>query len=196
MKKILVFLVSLGAFAQSYTLTSPAAVVPAGSLVTLNLSLVSAGGPAGLEFGITGLPASTTVTANIPGKTLQCAFPAGVTPICLIYTSPVTAANNVGIPDGLVATISYPQPAAPVTIAIPSMSISSASVAEAAITIAAPAGITVGVQSRCDLNGDGKVDATDIGLAITSALSGTGGVMTIIDVQRIIIAVLGGSCLR
>ena len=59
------------------------------------------------------------------------------------------------------------------------------------------------VSSRCDLNGDGVVDAVDVQAAINQTLGVTAcgnadltgdGLCTIVDVQRIINASLGGAC--
>lgn len=194
---MLAVLAAAAAFGQSYTLTPAAQVVAAGQPVTLTLALVSGGGPAALEFAVQGMPQGGTVTTAVAGKAVQCNF---VAPnyICLISAaSPVTAANNGPIADGAVATLTYTQPATAATLTIPTASLSAASPAGSAVALAAPsAPITVAVKSNCDLNGDGKVDATDIGLAVTNVLAGGSGAMTALDVERVIIAALGGACLR
>lgn len=186
------------AAAQSYTLTSPAPVVPPGQPVTISLNLVSGGGPASIQFGITGLPAGGAVSTPVAGKVAQCTANGA---ICLVYTSPLPApgptVTDKGIPDGPAAVITYTQPATtPATIAVPAMGLFAASPAGAAVTEAAPAApITVGIQSRCDLNGDGKIDSADVGLVVMNVLTGT-GVFTALDLERVIIAALGGPCLR
>ena len=55
--------------------------------------------------------------------------------------------------------------------------------------------------NACDLNGDGSVNQTDVNLAITAALQGAptpnldgSGSATVVDVQRIINASMGGTC--
>jgi hypothetical protein len=62
---------------------------------------------------------------------------------------------------------------------------------------------TVSIASPCDLNSDGVVNNIDVKLAIDQALGvstcqsailGTGGSCTVVGVQRVINAVLGGTC--
>lgn len=198
----------IGALAsgQSLTLTSGATVVPAGSPVTLNLNMVTGGGPAALQFGITGLPAGATVAvpAALTTKTVTCNFPANITPICLIIApntvaQPLTQASGLAaIPDGAVAVITYTQPAStPATVAVPSMTVFPASPAGTGYAIAPPAApITVGIQSHCDVNGDGAINSTDVGLVVQAVLAGGTGAPTALDVVREIIAAFGGACLR
>lgn len=197
MRAAILSLIAAAAFAQSYTLTPTSATVPAGQPVTLTLALVSGGGPAALEFFIDGLPQGGTVTTALTGKAIQCNFVAPDYRCLISDASPVTAAENVGIPDGTIATITYTQPSTAASLTIPLASLSAASPAGAPVTLTPPAGaVSVTVQSKCDLNGDGKVDATDIGLSIMSVLAGGSSALTALDVERVIIASFGGACLR
>jgi len=66
-----------------------------------------------------------------------------------------------------------------------------------------PRAVVAPPNPTCDLNGDGKVDSTDVQLAVNSALSGVysatsdldqDGHNTVIDAQRVVNAALGGAC--
>lgn len=172
----------------SLTLTGPA-VAPAGSAVTLTVSLVSGSGPAGLQWDQTGIPTGATITSPVAGKTANCT--------AALNRCILTGANATAIPDGPIATIKYTQPAASVTVGIPATSTLGATPAGAAEAVTAPAlALTVPVQSNCDINGDGKTDATDVGLILQQALTSTTGTPNVLDVIRVIIAANGGVCLR
>lgn len=175
------------AFAQtpsaSLTLTGPV-VAPNGSSVSLTVSLVNGNGPAGLQWDMSGLPSGAQVSSSVTGKTTNCTVTR-----CLL-----SGANTTAIPDGPIATIKYTEPAATVTAAV--LATLGATPAGAGEAVTAPMSITIPVQSNCDLNGDGKVDATDIGISIQQALASTTATPTILDVVRVIIAANGGACLR
>ena len=189
MRNVLLLL-SLAAIAaaQSLTITGPA-VANTGAAVTLTVSLVSGGGPGGVQWDMTGLPAGATVTSSVTGKVANC------TATRCILAGTGSTPNATAIPDGALATIQYTQPAAAVSVQLASTL--GATPAGASAAIAAPAGaVTVGVQSHCDVNGDGQVNGTDIGLTLQQALASTTGSPTILDVIREIIAANGGACLR
>jgi len=165
----------------SLTVSSVPGLAPAGTMVTVTVSLVSGSGPAAIQWDMTGLPAAATITTPVAGKTASCTATATR---CI-----VSGLNATAIPDGVVASIQYVQPAAPPTVAL------------AATLAATPAGSAETITgepaaSHCDINGDGKIDATDISLILTQALSSTTGTPTVLDVVRVIIAAFGGACLR
>jgi len=176
----ILLLASAALFAQaSLDLSGIPGLAPAGTTVTVTISLTLGGGPAGLQWDMTGLPAGATFASLVTGKTIQCSATR-----CIL-----SGLNATAIADGPVATIQYAQPATPPSEALTATL--AASPAGAAVTTTAG-----GIVSRCDLSGDGKIDATDVGLAVTQALASTTGTPTILDVIRVIIAAFGGACLR
>ena len=192
MRKVLTLLLTLAAIAAaqaaSLSITGPA-VANTGAAVTVTVSLVSGGGPAGVQWDMTGLPAGATVTSSVAGKVASC------TATRCILAGTGSTANATAIPDGAIATIQYSQPTAAVSVQLANSL--GATPAGAAAAIAPPTGaVTVGIQSHCDVNGDGKIDGTDIGLTLQQALASTTGSPTILDVIREIIAANGGACLR
>lgn len=193
MCKVLTLLLSLAAIAAAQTpslsLAGPP-VAPSGAAVTLTVSLVSGGGPAGVQWDLSGLPAGATVTSAVAGKVANC------TATRCILAGTGSTPNATAIPDGAIATIQYTQPSTAAASVQLANSLG-ATPAGAAATIAPPAGaVTVGLQSHCDVNGDGLVNGTDIGLTLQQALASTTGSPTILDVIREIIAANGGACLR
>lgn len=178
-------------FAQgaAISISGPAAV-KSGSPVTLTVSLSNGGGPAGLQWDMSGLPTGATVTSSITTKAAICT---AAVSRCLLV-SPQAAPNTTAIADGPVATIQYTQGTTAATTGVTATL--GASPAGASVTVTPPAAsVTIPLQSNCDLNSDGKVDSADIGLAIQGALAvpPTG---TILQVVQEIIAANGGSCLR
>lgn len=167
-------------------LSGPAVSVP-GSTVTLTVGLTNGGGPAGLQWDMTGLPAGALIATPLTGKGLTC----NVTSTRCI----LEGTNAAPIPDGPIATITYTAGTAPVTATLAAV-LGATPAGAAAAAITAPAPVTIAPQSKCDINGDGKVDATDIGLEVQAALASTTGSPTILDVVRVIIAANGGACLR
>jgi len=197
MKLLLAFVTAVLLSAQvpttaTLTVTGPA-VAKATTSVTLTVTLTGGGGPAGIQWDMTGLPVGASIATAVVGKMATC-----TTTRCLVTAAtPVTAADAVTpIPDGPVATIAYMQPAAPAPLTV--LATMAATPAGAAEALAAPpAAINVPLQSNCDVNGDGRVDSTDIGLILQQALAaGAAGTPTVLDVIRVIIAANGGACLR
>lgn len=196
--RLLISLLMLAGFAvgqtplSSLTLTGPA-VAPAGASVTVTIGLLNGTGPAALQWDMSGLPTGATITSTVTGKTATC----NATRCVLVATTPVSASGAAAIPDGPIATITYTQPATAAPQALTATL--GATPAGAALAVTAPASLTIPVQSRCDLNGDGKTDATDIGIALQDALAGAaiaGVIPTVVDIVRVIIAANGGTCLR
>lgn len=177
-----------GAFAAAQNLSvSGPAVAPSGAGVTLTVSLAAGGGPAGVQWDMTGIPSGATVASSVSGKTANCTTS--------INRCIISGTNATAIPDGPIATIKYTQPASAVNLGVTNPF--GASPAGAPVTITVPTNpLSVGVQSNCDINGDGKVDSTDEGLILQSALASTTGTPTVLDVIRVVIAANGGACLR
>jgi hypothetical protein len=182
--------------AASLMITGPP-VAPPNTTVTLTVSLVSGGGPAALQWDMSGLPAGAAVSSSVPGKGVTCS---PTVSRCLLYASPLSAANAAAqIPDGAIASVTFTQPAAGITLSVPSGSTLAASAAGLSVALTAPpTGTAVPPQSNCDVNGDGKIDATDLGIVVQQALSATVAnlIPSIVDLQKEIIAVEGGQCLR
>lgn len=205
-RRLLCVLLSLPALmlaqAASLSLTGPATVAT-GSPVTLTLSLVSGGGPAAVQWDMSGLPTGATVSTPIAGKFASCtatrcvlAGTGCVIPATGALPTTCGTANATAIADGPIATITYSQGTAASTATIANTL--GATPAGAAATITAPTtAVTVPIQSHCDLNADGKVDSADVGLSIQAALTTTPPTAAlIVGVIQEIIAANGGACLR
>lgn len=184
---LLILLTVLAVFAQTATLSlsSSPGLVASGQSVTLTVSLTGGGGPAALQFDVTGVPIGATVTSTVTGKTATCNGSATVTPTRCV----LSGLNLTPIADGAIATLQYPQPAtAPTeTVANP-----------LSATPAGSAGIalTGQVSSKCDLNADGKIDAIDVGLAVTQTLAApVGSSINAVQIVKVLIAAFGGVCL-
>lgn len=187
MKLLGVFAIAAGLFGQaaSISLSSSPGLAPSGQAVTLTLTLTGGGGAAALQFDLSGVPIGATITSTVTGKTATCNGSSTVVPTRCI----LSGLNLTPIPDGQIATIQYSQPAtAPTeTVANP-----------VSATPAGSAGVTLTgqVSSRCDLNADGKIDATDVGLAITQALPApVGTTINFLAIVKVLIAGFGGACL-
>jgi hypothetical protein len=186
----LLFPAWLAAQGAALTISGPT-VARNGAAVTLTLALVTGGGPAGLQWDMTGLPTGATVTSSVTTKVATCTAPPTR---CILIGSSPTALNATAIPDGTVATIQYTQTATAATTAI--VATLGATPAGAALAVTQPAAaITVPIQSNCDLNADGLVNSVDVGLAIQQALV-TPTTITVVAIIQEIIAANGGACLR
>lgn len=187
--RLLLGLLALSLAAQTPTatisLSSSPGLVPAGGMVTLTVALAGGGGPAALQFDLTGVPVGATITSTVTGKTATCNGSATVAPTRCIVVGP----NLTPIADGTIATVQYAQPStAPAEALANPLSATPAGSAGAALTAA--------VSSRCDLNADGKIDANDLAVAITQALPApTGSSINAVEIVRVLIAAFGGTCL-
>lgn len=178
------FLLAVGAFGQATITLSPApGLAPAGATVVLTVSLVTGGGPAAVQWDMSGVPSIATVASLVTGKQIQCS---ATMTRCLVYSL-----STAAIADGPIATISYMQPATPPTEALASP-VSASPTATAITTTVGPS------TNRCDVNGDGKIDGADITAMIAQIFAGTvaGARPNALDIAMIILAGLGGSCLR
>lgn len=181
--------------------------IRAGNTIQISLSLVggSGSGIAGIEESITASTGGTITVAAGPADTAT-----GKTPHCEAVASGVyicvdVALNATTFADGIihVYTLQIPANAAPgqSTVTLGNLAAVNAAGTPVAITgntlnftLASPI-------SPCDLDGSGVTDALDLDLAIKQALGLatctdlTGdGKCTVVDIQRVINAALGGAC--
>lgn len=180
-------LLVVSAICQTATLSlsSSPGLAPAGQAVTLTVALSGGGGPAALQFDLSGVPVGATITSTATGKTATCNGSSTVAPTRCI----LSGLNLTPIADGNIATIQYSQPATEPTEAMANP-ISATPAGSAGVTL------TAQVSSKCDLNGDGKIDATDVGLAITQALPApVGSTINVVELVKVLIAGFGGTCL-
>lgn len=194
MRRLILCALLLPAFALPQTAASLSIAGPAavknGLPVTVTVSLSNGSGPAGLQWDMNGLPTGATVTSLLASKAAACTTP----PTRCLLVSPTTALNVTAIPDGPVATFQYTQGTTPVTAGV--VATLGATPAGASLTVTPPtATLTIPLQSPCDLNADGKVDGTDVGLSIQAALASPAN-GTVLQVIQEIIAANGGACLR
>lgn len=187
MKLLGVFAIAASLFGQAafISLSSSPGLAPSGQAVTLTLTLTGGGGPAALQFDLAGVPVGATITSTVTGKTVTCNGSSTVAPTRCI----LSGLNLTPIPDGQIATIQYSQPATAPTETIGN---------PLSATPAGSAGVTLTgqVSSKCDLNGDGKIDSTDVGFAITQALPApVNSMINVVELVKILIAGFGGTCL-
>lgn len=203
MKRLLLaLLLTVGAFAQTNTLSlsCPTTSAPEGATIQVSLNYNGAA-VAGLEWNFAG-PNGSTVTfapgpaATLSAKTLSCNS-AGT--LCL-----EAGLNSNTISPGVVAIYSVRLPTIPGTYSIslpntpaPALGASPAGTA-VAVAVGSPLGVVV--LSRYDLNGDGLVNQLDVNLAAQQALGlspctnadvNGDGACNLLDVQLIVAASLG-----
>lgn len=183
----ILFLASLALPAQTASLSLSAPQV-SGSTATVNVVWVSGGvNTAGLQWALSGFPSGASIATGAAASGVMKSVACGPQlAVCL-----ATGLNATAIPDGVVAVVTYTNPATAPTLTI------SAPLAVApagtAVTVVIPAG-------PCDVNRDGKVDISDVAAAVSLAngtaqgsLDLTGdGKTDLFDVFRVILAVLGG----
>ena len=163
---------------------------------------------AAIEFTIA-VPPNSTVNAvagaasTAAMKTITCGTPAA-TITCIIF-----GINSTTISDGVIATlnISLPANSTPGSFSAAETNLSSANVSGVAVTINSGTALSFNILNPCDINGDGLVNAADVSLTVgqaigasacsTADLVGNGmcvGVNGLLDVLRVINAVLGNAC--
>lgn len=207
MKRLWLGFLALQLAAQpQITLTAPP--VRLGSVVTVSVSLTGSAGFSALATAQWTMPASPGALtlagkmiiapgAASAGKTVTCAVtPGGVSLICVVHGGATVLA------DGVLATVSFPQPA---SLALPLTSMVGVNGAGDApgITINSGPLLTIAPLSRCDVNADGVIDLLDVRYVIDEIegvivppltdLDGNGRT-DVVDVQRVINAAVGGVC--
>lgn len=172
MKRLLCFLVSSGlGFSQALTLAISPASMPAGggaATVTIGYSdatpstnLAAAGFtlvlPTGITFG-------AVPTSPVMGKTVNFPMAGENGKFLIIGNNPPSngtmAGNLATIPVVVAGTASG-------ALSFSVTGISGANAMAVPVTITAPAAAVLTVLSKYDLNGDGKIDAADISIALS-----------------------------
>jgi hypothetical protein len=189
-------------FAQSLTLSLSPSSVQAGQPATLAIAYQDSSpsaNVAGIQWQLT-LPAGVTAGAPVGGAALTAASKAinCGTSIC-IAIGDGTALNDSVIASGAIASI-------PLTVS-PSAASGNITAAVLGVTATNPSSvaltvntITLTVLSPYDLNGDGSVNAADVGIMLNELLTGTctgqslkvgDGKCGLIDLETEILAALG-----
>lgn len=198
------------------TLTGPATVKPGqtGVVLSVNLSNSAGANVAAIQATI-GLPAGFTVTSSSIGaagtaatKTLYCATTAELCVLAAGVSGTALTGAQTTFSDGVLWTITgnvASTASGSLAFTISNQVAASSAAKAVGVTVTAGAALTLPVQSPCDINGDGKVDISDIQAYLNAQvftvpstlidLNGD-GVANIIDVQRIATAATpGGSCI-
>lgn len=215
--KIILFsvMMSISAYAQAplalnimSNVNPPVTVVQQGASLNLQIVLANSTGQnlAGLEWTESLIPSAITVSglgsaSTGAQKNLFC----NLSNLCLLtgFTSSANPPTNAALADGVVVsmTLSVPNttPTGPQTLSLSNL--------VAVSTAGVPLPITttpmqVTVTSACDLNNDGSVNGTDVSLMLSQVTGATActndltgdGKCNVIDLERIIVAALGGAC--
>jgi hypothetical protein len=203
MKTILLLcvLIPMAAVAQPVlSLTGPASVAPGGT-ATLTLSINGSTGasitalqwanPAGVTIGTPAIAPGVAAT----GKALYCGSNG-----CVIVGLAAGKVSNAAITDGALASIPITLPASsplgPMTLHLTGLNaanITGNSVAATEGTV-----YSIRVISKCDVTGDGAVDASDMTPIISAITSGAScplsGGCTLQSLIAVLLAALGGPC--
>ncbi len=185
------------AISQTITLTGPPARSGQPSSITVTLAGTSASAAAVQWF----LPVQPGMAAAISpalaalGKTLICQSPAAI--FGCILSGGVAA-----IPDGALAAITLPAPAAAVPLPLTRLLGVNPAGDGPDIQLTSGAAYTLTPLSPCDINGDGKTDLLDIrniidqleGVIPMSSDLSSDGKTSLVDLQRVINAVATGTC--
>jgi hypothetical protein len=186
------------------TLTGPASVT-AGQPVTLTLSISGTASTllAGLQWSLAVPPGITSGSPSVALSGPDSALGLGVfcgTSICLETGFNGTVVVDNPLVDGALAVFlaNVPASVAPGNYAFALSGLVGASTVGAAVPLVSGSVYSLQVLSRCDLNGDGSVNVTDIQMALNQALgiqacSFSGG-CGIVSLQAVIIAASGGKC--
>ncbi len=205
MKLLLALALVLPVLAQqdNLTVSAPSLVRP-GQVLDLTVRRASNPPPpasAGTQvnFNFSGNVTAITVDGAQSGKTATCNLLSSTSAICIVY-----GLNTALLPDGIVmvahATLAANQN--------PNFTITNSSPVSAApngdnITVGVNPTVSVSALSRCDINGDGQTNFTDVAIAVSQAvglstlvtadMNGDGKV-DVRDVQWIAAALNGGVC--
>ena len=202
----------LGQGTPSLTLTLPAAVVSPGGQVVAQVVLATPSGvlsPTVLEFTLgatrdfTAATAVAGAVATTAGKQITCsAFNATASTLtCIVW-----GLNTATLANGVVAQVTLTLSPA-TTAATEALTLTNVTGSDVAGLLIRPTmvGATFPVtpaippMAPCDMNGDGAVNLTDIGLVVAQALAGgasctTGNLLkdgcTILDVYREVLAAM------
>ncbi len=206
MKRLLLaHLLALPAFAQStqdiLAVSVPSLVRP-GQVLDITVKRTSnpqppASAATQLSFTFSGNVTAISVNSVPPTKLGACNLTSPTTAICIVY-----GLNTDLLPDGIVmiahATLGTNQN--------PNFTITNSNPVSAApngdnVTVSVNPTVSVSVQSKCDINGDGQTNATDVAAAVVQTLGGgttadvnLDGRVDARDVQWIAAALNGGVC--
>lgn len=201
--------------APVFTLTGPSSVT-AGQAITMTLNCTGCAS-SNLQAiqadvsvnGLTGMMCSAGAQLSAASKTTTCAI------VGPGYRLIAAGINNNVISDGAEAifTGTVPSSAAGTKLSFTltnqlgaSSSGTAPNLTATAVTVTVGSPLAVIIPSPCDLNMDGVINATDLGITIEQALGlpTTGdssadldgnGVVNVRDIVRIIIAINGGACI-
>lgn len=193
--------------AQSLTITGPANVKPGqtGVVLALNLSGSAGANIAAIQASVT-VPAGFLITGSAIGaagttasKTLTCNPTA---PTCVL-----AGLNQTALADGVLFTLTGTVSATasgPLAFGVTNQLGASNAAKAVSVSVAAGPAFSLPVISACDINGDGRVDISDIQAYLLTQIFAApaslidlngDGVANIIDVQRIATAgTPGGAC--
>ncbi len=201
MKKLLLFFALVATLpAQNFTVSVSPTSIRAGQSVTVKVTYnTSAPDAAGLQWTLPlppGLPFSQTIGAagTAASKQLAC----GPTGICIVYGLNQTL---IGPGDVAVYTVTFPSSALPGNYTFSLSGSLGVTSSDLPLSVSAPTTPTVvALLSSYDLNSDGKIDSTDVGLALSQILGTTAcgsadfngdGKCNLIDLQAVILKALG-----
>lgn len=156
----MLFALALGAIAQTITATGPATAKP-GSQVTISVNIAKLTGVSALQWNLGATPATTMAgtvgsVANTASKVLASNTNNN---IHVLY-----GMNATVLPDGEIARYTFTMPAGPISINLANPEASSAT--GSAVTVNAGAALVINISKNEDINGDGKIDVTDVSLTI------------------------------
>ena len=188
--------------AQTLTLTGPATVM-AGQSATATLSVSGTAGTNLAAFqwtivapsgtGVAGASIATTGANKALTLSVYCGTTSGT---CLIVNSVIAAMS-----DGPLAaiTITTSASAAPGTYTIPLSGIVAASTTGTQLPMTNGSPFTIRIVGHCDMDGNGTVNVADVQEVINQALGIQACALTtgctVVQVQAVIIAALGGACI-
>jgi hypothetical protein len=189
------------AAAPVVTIGGPALVQP-GQLAPLTISLTGSTGAglAAIEWTVN-LPTGASITSTAVSSAwatagFQVACGTGGAPVCVAY-SPTGAVVPA---DGVLATLNVTMPATPGAFSASVSGLLGADLTgdSPGITLTAGAALAGTVLSKCDINSDGQVNVTDIQVELAgiigTASCATGNSCTILNLEKVIEAVLGKGC--
>ncbi len=205
MKLLFALLLALPAFAQStqdvLAVSVPALVRP-GQVLDITVKRTSnpqppASAATQLSFTFSGNVTAISVNSAPAGKLAACNLTSPTTAICIVY-----GLNTDLLPDGIVmiahATLATNQN--------PNFTITNSNPVSADpngnnVTVSVNPAVSVSALSKCDVNGDGQTNATDVAAAVVQTLGGgttadvnLDGRVDARDVQWIAAALNGGVC--
>ncbi len=198
MKTLLLTLSLTTAVWSQVSVTGPNANMKPGQTAALSVNIAGASNVAAIQGNVTlpaGWPATCAIgtTAATASKQVACVLtPAGQ------LTFVVYGMNSNNLFDGAMVQVALviPSTVAPGTNMIGVSGQLGASPAGDAVPLVAgvpfPLSITSAI-SPCDLNGDGAVNIADVQVMVNRILSGV-STSTIVDLQRVVVAAMGGAC--